>query len=73
AKLVFQHRKFFVNRQRDSSISRWKVIKNPDFLDSKPGCSKGSNQAEYTIDHLSLLCAQGTGTRPGTVPQEHHV
>src|SRR5437764_3517701 len=46
-----------------SSISQMEGLQNSKFLDSKIRLApKGSNQAEYTIDHSSLLRAQGTGT-----------
>src|SRR6476646_5292845 len=76
---IFSRRSWSSNTESSSSIanaaapiSRWKVFKNPGFLRFKNQLAPtGSNQAEYTIDPLSLLCAQGTVTpwyRAAAVP-----
>src|SRR6476646_2172793 len=77
---IFSRRSWSSNTESSSSIanaaapiSRWKVFKNPGFLRFKNQLAPtGSNQAEYTIDPLSLLCAQGTVTpwyRAAAVPR----
>src|SRR4249920_844646 len=77
---IFSRRSWSSNTESSSSIANAaapfpdeKVLKNPSFLrfQARPR-SKGSNQAEYTIDHRSLLRAQGTVTpryRAAAVPR----
>src|SRR5580765_1545337 len=67
---IFSRRSWSSNTESSSSIanaaapfSGVKGLQESELLKiQRPARPNGSNQAEYTIDHLSLLRAQGTVT-----------
>src|SRR5689334_998447 len=73
---IFSRRSWSSNTESSSSIAN-AAAPFPGGRSSKiqtleiqcPARSKGSNQAEYTIDYLSLLRAQGTVSARTVPPQ----